>query len=95
MSSTSSKINNNNKTFPALYSNTGISFWGGVDPTNGTIIDQTHSLHGQCITDKILCIPSGRGSCTGSQVMLELLLNKKGPKAIILRDVDSILCTGE
>ena len=39
-------------------------------------------------------MPSGRGSCTGSQVMLELILNKKAPRAIILRDVDSILCTG-
>ena len=26
--------------------------------------------------------------------MLELILNKKAPRAIILRDVDSILCTG-
>ena len=43
---------------------------------------------------KIRSIPSGRGSCTGSQVMLELILNKTSPKAIILRDVDSILCTG-
>jgi predicted aconitase with swiveling domain len=77
-----------------LYSNVGISFWGGVCPITGTIIDHTHSLYGECIADKILCIPSGRGSCTGSQVMLELLLNGKGPRAIILRDADSILCTG-
>lgn len=77
-----------------LYSNVGISFWGGIDPLNGMIIDQTHPLFGECVTDKILCIPSGRGSCTGSQVMLELVLNGKGPKAIILRDPDSILCTG-
>lgn len=26
--------------------------------------------------------------------MLELILNKKAPRAIVLRDVDSILCTG-
>jgi len=77
-----------------LYSNVGISFWGGICPITGTIIDHTHLLYGQCITDKILCIPSSRGSCTGSQVMLELLLNGKGPKAIILRDADAILCTG-
>ena len=77
-----------------LFSNVGISFWGGVDPITGIIIDQTHPLCGECVTDKILCIPSGRGSCTGSQVMLELILNGKGPRAIVLRDVDSILCTG-
>ena len=78
----------------ALYSNIGISFWGGIDPLDGKVIDQTHPLHGRCIKDKILCIPSGRGSCTGSQVLLELILNGNAPRAIILRDVDSILCTG-
>lgn len=77
-----------------LYSDVGISFWGGVDPANGNIIDKTHPLHEKCIKDSILCIPSGRGSCTGSQVMLELCLNGNGPEAIILRDVDAILCTG-
>jgi predicted aconitase with swiveling domain len=78
----------------ALCSNIGISFWGGIDPLDGKVIDQTHPLHGRCIKDKILCIPSGRGSCTGSQVLLELILNGNAPRAIILRDVDSILCTG-
>lgn len=77
-----------------LYSDVGISFWGGIDPLNGNVIDKTHPLHGKCIKDSILCIPSGRGSCTGSQVMLELCLNGNGPQAILLRDVDAILCTG-
>ncbi|KAL7542739.1 hypothetical protein ACHAXR_012021 [Thalassiosira sp. AJA248-18] len=81
-------------TCKALYSTVGISFWGGICPVSGIVIDQTHSLHGECVSGKILCIPSGRGSCTGSQVMLELILNGKGPRAIILRSADSILCTG-
>ncbi len=77
-----------------LYSDVGLSFWGGIDPLNGNVIDKTHPLHGKCIKDSVLCIPSGRGSCTGSQVMLELCLNGNGPQAILLRDVDAILCTG-
>lgn len=80
--------------YDVLYSEVSLSFWGGIDPSSGEVIDQTHPLHGECVTDKILCIPSGRGSCTGSQVMLELILNGKAPKAIILRDADAILCTG-
>ena len=78
----------------ALYSSTGISFWGGIDETTGTVIDLTHPLHAQCISDKVLVIPGGRGSCTGSQCMLELILNKKSPRALVLRDADAILCTG-
>jgi len=78
----------------ALYSSVGISFWGGIDPLTGNVIDTTHPLHGKCISNKILVIPSGRGSCTGSQVMLELILNGKAPLAVVLRDPDAILCTG-
>ena len=77
-----------------LYSTVGLSFWGGIDPNDGTIIDHTHPLFGESVKDKVLCIPTGRGSCTGSQVMLELILNGCGPRSIILRDPDAILCTG-
>jgi len=78
----------------ALYSSTGLSFWGGIEETTGNVIDLTHPLHLQCISDKVLVIPGGRGSCTGSQSMLELILNKKSPRALVLRDADAILCTG-
>ena len=50
-----------------LYSDTGLSFWGGVDPVTGVVIDHTHPLKGQCVSGKVLAIPNGRGSCTGSQ----------------------------
>jgi len=77
-----------------LHSDVGLSFWGGVDPESGTVIDHTHPLHKQCITKKILAIPNGRGSCTGSQVMLELILNHQAPTAILLRQPDVIICLG-
>ena len=56
-----------------LHADVGISFWGGVDPESGIVIDHTHPLRGTCISGKVLAIPNGRGSCTGSQVVLELL----------------------
>mmetsp|Transcript_34410 Transcript_34410/g.101155 ORF Transcript_34410/g.101155 Transcript_34410/m.101155 type:complete len:651 (+) Transcript_34410:204-2156(+) len=79
---------------PLLYSDVGLSFWGGIDPATSIIIDHTHPLRGQAVADTILAIPSGRGSCTGSQVLLELILNGIAPRAIITRDVDPILCVG-
>lgn len=79
---------------PLLYSDVGLSFWGGIDPTTSVIIDHTHPLRGQAVADTILAIPSGRGSCTGSQVLLELILNGIAPRAIVTRDVDPILCVG-
>ena len=79
---------------PLLYSDVGLSFWGGIDPQTSVIIDHTHPLGGQAVADAILAIPSGRGSCTGSQVLLELILNGLAPRAIVTRDVDPILCVG-
>ncbi|GKY95101.1 hypothetical protein MPSEU_000474100 [Mayamaea pseudoterrestris] len=57
--------------FRILASDTSLSFWGGIDPVTAIIVDQTHPLVGECVTDTILCLPSGRGSCTASQVLLD------------------------
>ena len=77
-----------------LHADTGLSFWGGVDPTTGIIIDVHHPLHGECITGKVLAIPQSRGSCTGSQIILELLLAGTAPSAILLRERDEIVPLG-
>jgi predicted aconitase/predicted aconitase with swiveling domain len=77
-----------------LLTATSLSFWGGIEPETGKIVDASHPLFGQNVSDKILCLPSGRGSCTASQVLLELILKKKAPKAIVLRDLDGLVCVG-
>lgn len=77
-----------------LASNLELSFWGGVDAQSSEIIDRHHPLSGHYIQDSILAIPGGRGSCTGSAVMLELLLNGKGPSAIIFQRREDILTLG-
>ncbi|KAJ5770793.1 uncharacterized protein N7511_002844 [Penicillium nucicola] len=71
-----------------------LSFWGGVNPNTSEIIDRHHPLSGQYLQDNILAIPGGRGSCTGSSVMLELLLKDKGPKAMIFERQEDILVLG-
>ena len=77
-----------------VYAEVGLSFWGGMCPETGVVIDVRHPLHGECVTGKVLCLPSGRGSCTGSQVVLELLLNGVGPAAILLKEKDDIISLG-
>ncbi|KAG5654875.1 hypothetical protein KAF25_007631 [Fusarium avenaceum] len=77
-----------------IASNLELSFWGGVNPQTGEIIDRHHTLSGQYLQDTILAIPSGRGSCSGSGVLLELLLNDKGPRAILFQRRDDILTLG-
>jgi len=75
-------------------SGVSLSFWGGIDPTTGDVVDRTHPLAGRSVRGAALCLPSARGSCTASQVLLELVLNGIAPAAIVLRDVDGLACVG-
>mmetsp|Transcript_15284 Transcript_15284/g.35424 ORF Transcript_15284/g.35424 Transcript_15284/m.35424 type:complete len:733 (+) Transcript_15284:107-2305(+) len=79
---------------PVLYSDVALSFWGGIDELTGIVIDNSHPLCGSDVSDTILILPSGRGSCTASQVLLELILNRKAPRALVLRDRDGLICVG-
>ena len=71
-----------------------LSFWGGVDPATGLIIDVHHPLHGTCITGAILMMPSSRGSCTGSGMLLDLALTGRGPAALIFCEDEDVLTLG-
>jgi len=77
-----------------LRADLALSFWGGVDPRSGDIIDQHHPLKGHNVAGKILAIPSGRGSCTGSSVLLELILNDRAPAALVFSEMEEILTLG-
>jgi predicted aconitase with swiveling domain len=77
-----------------LASNLELSFWGGVDHVTGEVIDRSHPLVRQCLKDKILAIPGGRGSCSGSATILELMMNGNGPRALILERANEILAVG-
>lgn len=77
-----------------LCSDVGLSFWGGVDPLTGIVIDRHHPLHGECVSGRVLAIPSGRGSCTGSGVLLELILGGRAPAAIVVCEREEILTLG-
>ncbi len=79
---------------PLLLSDTGLSFWGGVDPETGLIIDPRHPLQGATASGAVLAIPSGRGSCTASSVLLELIHAGKEPAALIFREEEPILTFG-
>ncbi|MDU9032017.1 aconitase family protein [Pseudomonas corrugata] len=77
-----------------LFADVGLSFWGGVDPASGEVIDRHHPLSGQRLAGRVLAIPSGRGSCTGSSVLMELISNGHAPAALVLAETDEILTLG-
>jgi len=78
----------------AITSRYPISFWGGVNPHTGEIIDRRHDLSGSNIKGKIFVFPKGKGSSTSSAVLLESIKNKTAPAAIINQKIDPILALG-
>lgn len=72
----------------------GLSFWGGVDPSTGRIIDIHHPLHGTSVAGRILMMPTSRGSCSGSGVLLQLALNGNAPAALVFHDREEVLTLG-
>ncbi|POA18704.1 hypothetical protein C1886_15340 [Pseudomonas sp. FW300-N1A1] len=77
-----------------LFADVGLSFWGGLDPFSGEVIDRHHPLSGEHLAGRVLAIPSGRGSCTGSSVLMELISNGHAPAALVLAEADEILTLG-
>ncbi|WP_248915139.1 aconitase X [Pseudomonas moorei] len=77
-----------------LFADVGLSFWGGVDSATGEVIDRHHPLSGEYLAGRVLAIPSGRGSCTGSSVLMELISNGHAPAALVLAEPDEILTLG-
>lgn len=79
---------------PIVATHEGLSFWGGVDAASGMVIDAHHPLHGETLADKIVLMPTTRGSCTGSGVFLELALNGHAPAALVFREHEDVVTLG-
>ncbi len=78
----------------ALVSQQPVSFYGGIDVNTGIVIEKGHELEGQCVKDKILVFPQGKGSTVGSYVLYGLKKNGVAPKAIINKETETIVATG-
>jgi len=78
----------------ALVTSSSISFYGGVDPVTGTVVEKGHELEGKSIIDKILVFPTGKGSTVGSYVLYQMAMTGKGPKGLVLKDCEAIVAVG-
>ncbi len=79
---------------PALVSAEAVSFWGDVDPASGRVVNPRHPLHGERLEGRVLVVPNGRGSCTTSNILLELIRTDQAPAAIVCRAVEPVLAVG-
>ena len=78
----------------ALVSTQAISFFGGIDPETGVVVERGHELVGQCIAGKILIFPTGKGSTVGSYTLYRLKHNGHAPLGILNSECETITAVG-
>ena len=79
---------------PVLLTKDSLSFLGGVNPENGVVTDPNHELYGKKISNKILIIPSGKGSTVGSYIIYQMYKYGTAPLGLIALEAEPIIATG-
>jgi len=78
----------------ALVSSEGISFYGGVDPETGKVVEKGHPLEGKSVTGKVVVFPTGKGSTVGSYTLYRMRKVGTAPAAIINKEIETIIAVG-
>jgi predicted aconitase with swiveling domain len=78
----------------ALVTRMGLSFFGGVDPETGVVVEKGHDLEGQAVGGKVLVFSTGKGSTVGSYTLYRLKFNGHAPAAIVNRECETIVAVG-
>ncbi len=79
---------------PVLLTKDALSFLGGVNPETGIITDPNHELYGKKISEKVLVIPSGKGSTVGSYIIYQMYKNNTAPLGLVALEAEPIIATG-
>jgi len=78
----------------ALVTKQPLSFYGGVDPDKGVIVEKGHELEGKEIKGKILVFPNGKGSTVGSYTLYRLKKNGVAPAGMINKECETVVAVG-
>ena len=71
-----------------------LSFWGGVDPATGTIVDRHHPEAGRSLAGTITVMTGSRGSSSASSVLAEMIRCGTAPAGLVLTRRDPVLVLG-
>jgi len=78
----------------ALVSSSPMSFYGGVNPDTGEVVERGSELAGQSVKGRVLVFPYGKGSTVGSYVLYRLAKNGAAPCAIVNAKCETIVAVG-
>lgn len=88
------KISPGNAEGFVLVSHDSLSFFGGVDPETGVVIEKGHGIEGVSIRDKVLVFPHGKGSTVGSYALYRMKKGGVSPRAIVNIECEPIVAVG-
>jgi predicted aconitase with swiveling domain len=78
----------------ALVSDQPISFFGGVDPESGVVVEAGHPLEGECVAGRVLVFPTGKGSTVGSYIIYRLIKAGLAPVGFVNAESEPIIAVG-
>ncbi len=78
----------------ALVSRMRLSFFGGVDPDTGIVVEKGHDLEGMSVAGKVLVFPSGKGSTVGSYTLYRMKKADAAPAAVLNAECEPITAVG-
>lgn len=78
----------------ALISHIPFSFYGGVNPETGVVIEKGNPLEGVSVADRVFIFPHGKGSTVGCYVIYRMRKLGTAPIAIINLETEVIIATG-
>jgi len=78
----------------AIVTSQSVSFYGGVDPDSGILVEKGHELEGKNLKGKILVFPTGKGSTVGSYTLYRMKKNNTAPAGMINKECETIVAVG-
>ncbi|MBN1770283.1 MAG: DUF521 domain-containing protein [Deltaproteobacteria bacterium] len=71
-----------------------LSFYGGVDPESGRVLERGHPLEGCSVAGRVLVLPTGKGSTVGSYALVRMARAGTAPAAIVCGVCDTVVAVG-
>lgn len=65
-----------------------------IDPATGVLHEPGHPLDGRALAGRVLVCPAGKGSSSGSYILLNLARRGLAPAAIVAEQADAVLIAG-
>ena len=78
----------------ALVTSQPISFYGGVDPNTGEVIEKGHELQGKSVKKRVLVFPNGKGSTVGSYTLYRMKKKETAPAGLINCECETVVAVG-